>query len=265
MSDKLFERLAAAFSECDVDAKLAAVEALAADWSRGGADPGAVIAVPPVGRPRRPELVPPEALPRRKPGSVEGRAALIHAIAHIEFSAVNLALDHALRFAGMPRDYYADWIRVAAEEVLHFRLLRERLRALGHDYGDFPAHDGLWQMAEKTEHDLLARMALVPRLLEARGLDATPPIQARLQKVGDGDTARVLDVILRDEIGHVAIGDRWFRHVCAARGVEPEASYRRLIAEYAAPWPQRPLNEAARRAAGFTAAELFALGKGPGR
>ena len=142
-------------------------------------------------------------------------------------------------------------------------MLRERLHTLGYDYGDFPAHAGLWQMAEKTAHDLLARMALVPRLLEARGLDATPPIQARLEKVGDGETARVLDVILRDEIGHVAIGDRWFRYACALRGVEAEAAYRTLIDEYAAPWPQAPLNEAARRAAGFSAAELAALARRP--
>ena len=166
-------------------------------------------------------------VPRRSPFTPEGRAALLHAIAHIEFNAINLALDAAWRFAGMPRAYYLDWLRVAREEALHFRLLREHLRSLGHDYGDFDAHDGLWAMAEKTRDDVLARMALVPRTLEARGLDATPPMQAKLRRAGDARAVEILDIILRDEIGHVAIGNRWYRWLCARDGLDPRAHYAR--------------------------------------
>src|SRR5690606_4593418 len=207
----------------------------------------------------KPLLVPPAQLSARAAHTPEGRAALMHAIAHIEFNAINLALDHIVRFPDFPRQYIADWIQVAAEEAYHFGLVRDHLRTLGYEYGDFVAHDGLWQMTVKTAHDPLARMALVPRLLEARGLDATPPIQKKLQGVGDTEAVAILDIILRDEVGHVAIGDRWFRVLCRQRGLEPEATYRRLIEEYAAPWPQPPLNEKARRAAGFSAAELAAL------
>jgi uncharacterized ferritin-like protein (DUF455 family) len=159
----------------------------------------------------------------------------------------------------MPEQYYADWIGVAAEEAYHFTILRERLQALGHDYGDFPAHAGLWHMAEKTAGDVLARMALVPRLLEARGLDATPPIRNKLEQAGDRESARLLDIILHDEIGHVGLGDIWFRRLCAERNLEPESTYRRLLREFDAPWPQAPFNETARLAAGFTAGELAAL------
>jgi uncharacterized ferritin-like protein (DUF455 family) len=213
------------------------------------------------GRPAKPELLPHTAVPNRSPATPEGRARLLHAIVHIEFSAINLALDHAARFPGLPPAYYADWIGVAAEEAEHFTLLRTRLQALGHDYGDFPAHAGLWDMAEKTADDPLVRMALVPRLLEARGLDATPPIQMKLEQVGDHESARLLDTILRDEIGHVGLGDRWYRHLCAERGLEPESTYRDLLQRYQAPWPQGKMNEAARLAAGFSAGELAALAK----
>ncbi len=258
----VYPRLAAALSTSSVEEKLALAATLAVDWNAGRLSCGPALgAVPAPGWPACLKRVDPKAVVHRSAHTRDGRAALIHAIAHIEFSAINLALDHALRFTDLPDDYCGDWIGVAAEEALHFSLLRERLRAAGHDYGDFPAHGSLWQMAEKTTHDALARMALVPRLLEARGLDATPPLRAKFEKVGDGETAAVLDVILRDEIRHVAIGDRWFRHFCAERGVEPEATYRRLIAEFAAPWPQTPMNEAARLAAGFSASELVALVK----
>ncbi|RTL57889.1 MAG: ferritin-like domain-containing protein, partial [Rhodocyclaceae bacterium] len=188
-----------------------------------------------------------------------GLAALFHAIVHIEWSAIDLALDHAYRFRGLPAEYYGDWIAVAAEEAEHFKLLREHLQGYGHDYGDFPAHDGLWQLNVRTGHDVLARMALVPRLAEARGLDATPPIQQKLKKIGDEAGAAVLDIILRDEIGHVALGDKWFRRLCAARELEPETTYRALMVEYDAPNPIRPINEKARRLAGFSEAELAAL------
>ena len=257
----LLDELAAALLEPDPDRKMDQVARLLAAWP---AEPPRFDRPPPAdppacGRPERPVLVPPREVPRRSLATVEGRAALIHAVAHIEFSAINLALDHAWRFRGLPGAYHRDWLGVAAEECAHFRLLRDHLRSLGFDYGAFPAHDGLWQMAVGTARDALARMALVPRLLEARGLDATPPIQRKLEKAGDPTAARLLDVILADEVGHVALGDKWFRHLCAGRGLDPEDTYRRLIAEFGAPRPQAPMNESARRAAGFSAEELRAL------
>ncbi|MFT7402061.1 MAG: uncharacterized ferritin-like protein (DUF455 family) [Hydrogenophaga sp.] len=198
----------------------------------------------------------------RSPFTPEGLAALLHAVAHIEFNAINLALDAAWRFAGMPDDFYRDWLRVADEEATHFGLLREHLQSLGHNYGDFPAHDGLWEMCIKTQDDITARMALVPRTLEARGLDATPLIQARLRKVNTPAALRaieILDVILRDEIGHVAVGNRWYSWLCAQQGMEPLAHYRALARRHNAPRLKPPFNDAARRAAGFTQAELDAL------
>jgi len=234
------------------------------DWGAGrlvvpDASPCPVLAVDDPGRPECPELIAHTAVVRRKPVSPEGRAALLHAIAHIEFNAINLALDCVYRFRGLPAEFYADWLRVAAEEAYHFGLLSERLDASGFAYGDFPAHRGLWDMAVKTAADPLARMALVPRVLEARGLDATPPIIASLRRVGDEATIAVLDIILRDEIGHVALGDRWFRHFCAGRGLEPEATYLALMAEFDAPWPPKPLNVEARLQAGFSASEIARL------
>ena len=255
----VYVQAAAALACPDPDAKLALTAELSADWQADRLSCTPCTLTPEVGRPERPELVPPAQLPARGAHTPEGRAALIHAIAHIEFNAINLALDHIVRFPDFPREYISDWIRVAAEEAYHFSLVRDHLRMLGHEYGDFVAHDGLWQMTVKTAHDPLARMALVPRLLEARGLDATPPIQKKLQGVGDQAAVAILDIILRDEVGHVAIGDRWFRVLCDQRGLEPEATYRLLLAQYSAPWPQPPLNEKARRAAGFSEAELAAL------
>jgi uncharacterized ferritin-like protein (DUF455 family) len=214
------------------------------------------------GRPNRPELMPHLKVPKRSPFTAEGRAALVHSVTHIEFNAINLALDAVWRFDGLPRDYYLDWLRVAHEEAHHFSLLRTELRAMGHDYGDFPAHTGLWDMVERTRHDVVARMALVPRTLEARGLDATPPMQAKLRKVGTPDALRtvaILDVILRDEVGHVAIGNHWYRWLCARDGLDPVAHYRLLARTHAAPRLRPPFNTAARRQAGFTPAELDAL------
>ena len=212
------------------------------------------------GRPALPRLVHASKVPRRSPFTPVGRATLLHAVAHIEFNAINLALDAVWRFAGMPDAYYRDWIRVAGEEAQHFCLIREHLASLGHDYGDFDAHDGLWQMTAATSVDVLARMALVPRTLEARGLDATPPMQARLRRAGDLRAVAILDVILRDEIGHVAIGNHWYRWLCRRDGLDSESIYPRLVARYAAPQLRPPFNLAARRAAGFSQAELDALG-----
>lgn len=214
------------------------------------------------GCPARPELRSHLDVPKRSPFTPEGLAALLHAVTHIEFNAINLALDAIWRFAGMPRAYYLDWLQVAAEEARHFSLLRAHLQTMGYDYGDFPAHTGLWDMARKTGDDVLARMALVPRTLEARGLDATPPMQARLRQVGTPDALRavdILDIILRDEIGHVAIGNRWYRILCAQRALEPIAAYAVLAGQYGAPRLKGPLNLAARREAGFDDAELALL------
>ena len=211
------------------------------------------------GRPALPRLVPADQVPRRSPFTGAGRAALLHAICHIEFNAINLALDAVWRFPGLPDRYYLDWLQVAGEEALHFSLLREHLQTLGHDYGDFDAHDGLWQMTEATAGDIVARMALVPRTLEARGLDATPPIQAKLKRAGDERAVAILDVILRDEIGHVAIGNHWYRWLCTRDGLDAEALYPELVQRYMAPRLRPPFNLEARRAAGFSAAELQSL------
>jgi uncharacterized ferritin-like protein (DUF455 family) len=211
------------------------------------------------GRPSRPELVSPLAVKHRSMRSVEGRAALIHALAHIEFNAINLALDAIWRFPDMPTDYYADWLKVADEEALHFSLLSAHLETLGFCYGDFAAHNSLWDMAEKTKSDVLARIALVPRTLEARGLDASPPVRAKLAQAGDMAAAEILDIILRDEIGHVAIGNRWFAWLCTERQLEPIATYAALASQYKAPQLRGPFNLEARKAAGFSDAELAAL------
>ena len=211
------------------------------------------------GRPALPQLVSPNAVPRRSPATPEGRAALLHAVTHIEFNAINLALDAAWRFSGMPLQYYVDWLGVASEEALHFTLLREHLVSLGFDYGSFDAHDGLWAMTQRTAHDITARMALVPRTLEARGLDATPPMQARLRQAGDERAAQILGVILRDEVGHVAIGNRRYRWLCDRDGHDPVAHYAELARRHHAPRLHPPFNFEARRAAGFTEAELDLL------
>ena len=214
------------------------------------------------GCPPRPELRSHLDVPKRSPFTNEGLAALLHAVTHIEFNAINLALDAIWRFDGMPRAYYLDWLTVAAEEAHHFSLLRAHLQSMGYDYGDFPAHTGLWDMTEKTKSDVLARMALVPRTLEARGLDATPPMQAKLRKVGTPHalrTVEILDVILRDEIGHVAIGNHWYRTLCNQRGLNPIATYAVMAQRYNAPRLKGPLNLGARRAAGFDDAELALL------
>ena len=224
------------------------------------ASPPAPIAAP--GRPDRPRLVHPRELAQRGLGSVEGRVALVHAVAHIEFNAIQLAWDAVYRFRGMPADFYRDWASVANDEARHFAMLRERLAELGHAYGDLDAHNGLWDMAGKTAHSDTARMALVPRVLEARGLDVTPGMIKRLQRAGDSATVAVLEVILREEVVHVAFGSRWFRFCCERDGLEPRATFRALLGEYMGGQLRGPFNHAARRAAGFDEAELEALEAG---
>lgn len=249
--------------EADVAFKVTAVEAMAAAWQGGGlhlaadATLSAGAAIP--GRPPLPALVPPREVKHRSMASVEGRAAMIHALAHIEFNAINLALDAIWRFAGMPSEYYADWLRVAREEAYHFGLLARHLQTLGYAYGDFSAHNSLWELTEKTSDDIVARMALVPRMMEARGLDASPRTSAKLAQAGDAAAAAIIDIILRDEIGHVAIGNRWYGWLCRERKLEPLATFAALAVQYKAPILRGPFNLEARRAAGFSEQELLAL------
>ena len=254
----------AALRLTDPDEKVTATRRLAAgsvtEIAQPVRIPGDEADVP--GRPERPLRVAATAVEKRSPFTTDGRAALIHAICHIEFNAVNLALDALWRFDGMPEAYYLDWLRVADEEARHFAMLRAHLRSTGSDYGDFTGHDGLWAMCEKTRHDVLARMALVPRTLEARGLDATPLIQAKLRRVNTPDALAavdILDIILRDEIGHVAVGNRWYRWLCEREGVDPVAHYRVLYRRHEAPRMRPPFNLDARSRAGFTEEELLAL------
>ena len=243
----LFDAARACLEASTPDSKPAATFAAAAAFARGElGTPEAAPAPEPIAMPGRPEcpgLVHPRHLPRRGFGTPEGRAAFIHAVAHIEFNAIDLAWDAVYRFRGLPAQYYADWVAVAHDEARHFTLLRARL----------------WEMAEKTAHDGLARMALVPRVLEARGLDVTPAMIVKLRECGDDATALILELILREEIAHVAAGSRWFRWHCEQRGVEPRSTFRALLREYAGGVLHPPFNYAARAEAGFDEDELAAL------
>jgi uncharacterized ferritin-like protein (DUF455 family) len=257
----LFERTEAILASTSADDKVADVQCLWGDWQRGEVvlrHSNAPCLDRP-GRPPRPALVHPRHLARRRAGSAEGRAALLHAIAHIEFNAIHLALDACYRFADLPREFYTDWLHVAGEEAIHFSLLDAALRQRGYCYGSFPAHDGLWEMAAKTRHDVVARMALVPRTLEARGLDVTPEIRLRFAEAKDAEAVAILDRILNDEIGHVAIGNRWYAWLCEARALDPESTFASLSAEFRAPRPRLPLNRDARLRGGFSERELDLL------
>ena len=251
----------AALQICSPAEKCAATSALRCDASE--TDPEALFPEPghlPC-RPDRPTLVSVLKVQKRSAHTVEGRAALLHALAHIELNAIDLGLDIVWRFPDMPKQFYIDWAIVAQEEAIHFRLLADHLAGLGYQYGDFPAHTGLWDMAERTKGDLLARLALVPRTLEARGLDASPPVRDKLLSAGDKRGAEILSLILRDEIGHVATGNRWYRWLCTQRGLDPLATYTALTLQYSAPKLRGPFNLEARRAAGFDEDELAALGQ----
>lgn len=247
----------------DVSLKQSCVEALYKDWKslklkREDCD---LVHIEIPGRPDKPDLIPVTQLKQRKLGSELGRATLIHAICHIEFNAINLALDAAYRFRDMPDEFYTDWLKVAAEEAYHFSLLSERLIKMGYKYGDMPAHNGLWEMVLKTDHDVMIRMALVPRVLEARGLDVTPGMMERLRKAGDTETVDILKIILRDEIGHVAIGSRWFKASCKCRNLNPEKTFRELLMEYMGGGLRGPFHTEARLQAGFSQEEMDELVK----
>jgi uncharacterized ferritin-like protein (DUF455 family) len=208
------------------------------------------------GRPDKPSMTAPNKAQHRSMATIEGRAALVHSLAHIELNAVNLALDAIWRFPNMPEKYYRDWLSVAGDEARHFGLLDSHLKTLGHSYGDFTAHNGLWDMAESTKHDVLARMALVPRTLEARGLDASPQVRNKLVSAGDMKAADIVSIILKDEVGHVYIGNYWYNWLCEQRGLDPIQTFAALAKEHKAPRMLSPLNLVARRAAGFSEEEL---------
>ena len=211
------------------------------------------------GRPVKPELVLPKLVPKRRMDTPEGRAGLLHSLAHIEFNAMNLALDAIWRFPDMPKEYYEDWLKVAKEEAYHFSLVNEHLRSLGFSYGDFPAHNSLWEMVERTADSVIARMALVPRTMEARGLDAVPMIRDRFMQIKETRAVEILEIILNDEIGHVLIGNRWFNFLCTKDHLSPIAAYRELAMKYRAPVLKGPFNIEARKQAGFTTEELNLL------
>lgn len=254
----LYPQIEAALRCCDVSAKLAATEALHIAWQAGQLQrlEAGLTRLPVAGHPDKPELVHATKVPRRRPGSPQGQPAMLHAIAHIEFNAVNLALDAAWRFRDMPDAFVSDWLRIAAEEARHFRLLQQRLQQLGYAYGDFPAHNGLWEICHHTDHDVLVRMALVPRVLEARGLDASPELKRKLVNIGDHASAAILDIILQDEIGHVQVGNHWFHWLCRERGQDPASTFMALLDEHDLTVHRGSYNLDARRRAGFTEAEL---------
>ncbi|RLA20658.1 MAG: DUF455 domain-containing protein [Gammaproteobacteria bacterium] len=249
---------------CDVQQKIAKVEAAYQHFGSQNqigelTRDGEIIKPAEVGFPERPELVHLKFLPKRSFKGEAGRAALLHAIAHIEFNAINLALDAAYRFRGMPVEYYLDWLRIADDEVRHFKLLEKRLEDYGVQYGDLPAHRGLWDMAEKTAHSILERMALIPRYMEARGLDVTPGMIQKLESVGDQESVAILKIILEEEVSHVEAGSRWFSYLCNLAGQESETAYFEIITKYMPGNAPGSLNVELRKRAGFSQREIDLL------
>mgnify|MGYP006266125767 CR=1 FL=1 len=258
-----FEDLACAcLFQPEVDAKLEATRAAERALSAGRLTfdftrpplPATAVCLP-----QTPTLVDPRSLPRRSLHTPKGLMAFLHAVAHIEFTAIVLAWDMAYRFREMPEDFLRSWLGVAIEEAHHFDAVCARLRTLGCEYGDLPAHRGLWELAEETADDVLHRLALVPRYMEARGLDVTPAMIHTLSAVGDTDSVAILELILREEIGHVALGSHWFQRVAEERGLEPETAYFALVEQYIRGGVRGPFNRGARLSAGFTASELRRL------
>jgi uncharacterized ferritin-like protein (DUF455 family) len=253
-AETLAEGAAAILAASEPADKVALSRRLAARWRAGGMTVGIGLPPPRPARPARPVLCPPRDMPRRRNfGSTGGRIALIHALAHIELNAIDLAWDIIARFPGgdLPLAFYDEWVGVAAEEAEHFTLLADRLGAVGATYGDLPAHDGLWEAAAATAHDLLARLAIVPLVLEARGLDVTPEMTLRLERAGDEASAAILRRIYDDEIGHVAVGARWFEQLCRQRGLDPEAVFHDKVRRHFTGALKPPFNRKARDAAGL--------------
>ena len=249
------QAIAAALRTSDPFEKVRLTRAAARNWRLGRLSHTFETSMPDSpGRPAVPELLPPNRMPKRgKGGSERGRIALIHALAHIEFVAMNLALDLPGRFGGaFPRAFMDDWMKVAADEAMHFALLDRRLRQLGNHYGALPAHDGLWEAAEETAHDAQARLAVVPMVLEARGLDVTPMTITRFENAGDQPTARILNRIMNDEIIHVSVGTKWFNWTCIRDDSDPVATWKMLINRHFRGSLKPPFNDSARSAAGLT-------------
>jgi uncharacterized ferritin-like protein (DUF455 family) len=253
----LTSRAVAILTTAEPERKVSLSRDTAAAWRAGNIEVGAAVPPDHPARPARPELLAPRHMPKRNAGGERAaRAALIHAVAHIEFNAMDLAWDLVARFTAedLPRAFYDDWVGVAAEEAEHFNLVAGRLAELGIAYGDLPAHGGLWQAAAATSQNLAARLAVVPLVLEARGLDVTPAMINRLRSNGDHASVAVLEVIYREEIGHVAVGRRWFDWICARRGRDPAPTYQSLVREHFKGLVKPPFNTAARDQAGFPAA-----------
>ncbi len=262
MEENLYSRVEQALLEKIPQKKCIFVDRLLDEWNRGKLDLSGSREILPMdepGRPARPELVDPQNLRRRSTATGQGRIYLIHAIAHIEFCAINIALDAVYRFREMPEQYIGDWLNIAVEEAKHFRLLEACLRQRGSRYGEFEAHGGLWDMVCKTRNDVLHRMALVPRVMEARGLDVTPGMIQRFLQAGDNQVADILEVIYQEEIGHVAVGSFWFESLCHRRDLDPDSTFANLISEYFQNGLRGPFNWPARLKAGFTETELEAL------
>ncbi len=260
--DNLFSQSLACLLIDDPAQKTAATMSLQKRWLAGELNLETTVdikSLPVAGCPLKPELVDPKEVPRRKFSSLKGRLTLVHAITHIEFNAINLALDAVYRFQNMPEQYYSDWCRVAAEEALHYTMLSDYLVSHGVFYGDFPAHNGLWEMAVKTDFDVLVRMALVPRVLEARGLDVTPGMIKKLQPTGDMTLIKCLEKIFDDEIGHVKIGTHWYKSLCKERGLDADATFIQLIEKYMQGAKFGPFETEARIEAGFSLDEMQAL------
>lgn len=263
MTESFFDAAFACLTAADLTQKVELTQRAARRWARGELaldHDSIVVNVEVPGRPELPRLVEPHHLPKRTPGTAARHAALMHSIAHIEFNAINLAWDAAYRFRGMPDGYYGDWVRVAAEEAYHFSLIDDYLaRHGGYAYGDFDAHDGLWKLALSTADDVLKRMALVPRVMEARGLDVTPDMIKRLRHHGYADAVAILEIIYRDEIGHVEIGTRWFESLCRQRQLDPETTFKEMVLRYVPDRIRPPINDDARSQAGFSRGEIAFL------
>jgi uncharacterized ferritin-like protein (DUF455 family) len=262
---ELFQRIEDALLETDPAAKCDLAGRLYRDWRRGNLvvdTQSPILPIDDAGRPTAPSLVDPRQLERRSVATELGRIKLLHAFAHIEFNAINIALDAVYRFRQMPSQYVDDWLRVASEEALHFQLLEQTLRERGSQYGAYPAHRGLWDMVCKTRHDALHRMAMVPRVMEARGLDVTPLMITKFGQADDAAAVAILEQIYRDEIDHVRIGNHWYQLLCDQQGVDAESTFRTLIDRYMGGKLRGPFNWPARIEAGFAAGELSSLEQG---
>lgn len=257
-----YRQVEVAILEPDAGKKCGLTAALRQAWERQieASEPGsAILPIDDPGRPAKPELVDPRRLARRSFASEAGRIRLLHAFAHIEFNAINIALDAVYRFRRVPREFVSDWLLVATDEARHFQMLEAELQRRGSFYGAYPAHRGLWDMVCKTRGNLLHRMALVPRVMEARGLDVTPAMITRFRQFGDESAAQILEIIYRDEIGHVRIGNHWFQWLCDRQQLDVQATFRQLVDEYMGGRLRGPFNYPARIEAGFASAELEAL------